>query len=459
MEILEIIFYALVALFVLVTVHEYGHYWVARRCNVQVERFSIGFGKPLLVWNRGGTEFVLAAIPLGGYVKMYGEAAHQEDVTEETRYLSFRHKTVWQRIAIVSAGPLANLILAVVAYFLVFWGGLRGVAPIVEHVTAGSIAEQSGLPSHSEILAVDGVPVYTWSDVIDGLIKRVGESGELELEAASYILPSGPSGYEVPARLYELQIEKWLGDSDAPDLLGSLGLVPYNPEIEPLVGQVLDNSPAAAAGLSPGDRIVETDELPITEWEQWRAIVRESPGKDFNVLVSRDGQIYQLRLRPDIVDEEGGQVGLAGVAPRPPEWPEELLREREYGFVSAWAAALNKTASNSLFVLDSLGKLVSGQVSTKSLGGPVSIAKFAGASADAGWQSFLSFLAIMSVMLGVMNLLPIPILDGGHLMFYAIEVLKGSPLSDAVQGAAMRLGMSIVLGIMVLALYNDFMRL
>lgn len=454
MEIIQIIFFALVALFILVTFHEYGHYWVARKCGVRVLRFSIGFGKPLLKWQRGDTEFVLAGIPLGGYVKMYGEGTDENEVQPEDEHLSFSHKTVWQRMAIVVAGPVANLLLAVVIYFLVFLGGTSGIAPIVGDIEAGSVADSAGMQIQTEIIEVDGVLVTSWEDVFEQLMKRMGETGEIDVLVRDF--PQSAAAFEYE---YSLPITDWLGDTDQPDFLGSLGIGAYTPEIEAVIGQIVADSPAQAAGLMAGDRIVETMEQPISGWEQWRDLIRSSPEKSLSMLVERGDEFVSLQIRPAPIDEEGITVGQAGVAPQPPEWPEEFIREKDYGFLGAWVAAVEKTGSGSLFILDSLKKLIIGQVSTKSLGGPVSIARIAGASADAGWQSFLSFLAIMSVMLGIMNLLPIPVLDGGHLLFYIVEAAKGSPLSEAVQGAAMRIGMSIIFGIMLLALYNDFMRL
>lgn len=450
MEVIKIIFYALAALFILVTFHEYGHYWVARRCGVKVLRFSIGFGKPLLKWQRGDTEFVLAGIPLGGYVKMYGESTDDEEVSESEKHLSFSHKSVWQRMAIVVAGPAANILLAIVFYFFVFLGGTQGVAPIVGNVEPDSPAFKAGIQENHEITSVDGYAVTSWGDVFDKLMKRMGETGELR-----FVLVDKASVNEITA---DVPIRDWLGDTDKPDFLGSLGLTPYSPEVEAVIGQVIEGSAAAAADLQVGDRIVETAEMPISNWEQWREIIRSSPGKKLGMLVERDGNTLFLEITPS-AKEEGAEVGYAGVAPQPPEWPEELLRDKQYTVAEAMSASLQKTLSSSLFILDSLKKLIVGQVSTRSLGGPVSIAKIAGASAEAGWQAFFSFLAIMSVMLGVMNLLPIPVLDGGHLLFYIVEAIKGSPLNEVVQGAAMRIGMLIVFGIMSLALYNDFMRL
>jgi len=451
MDVVKIVFFALIALFVLVTFHEFGHYWVARKCGVRVLRFSIGFGKPLLRWQRDDTEFVLAGIPLGGYVKMYGESTDEEPVPEDQKHLSFSHKSVWQRMAIVVAGPIANLLLAIFIYFLVFLGGTREIAPLIGDVQQNSIAEAAGVNPGLEIIRVDSEPVASWADVFDQLLNRIGETGYVEIEALAP--ESGLSN------LYSLPINSWLRDTDQPDFLGSLGLIPYTPEVDAVIGQVLADSPAQRAGLQVGDQILETDEDSIESWEQWQVVFRRFPSRMLTMRIEREGELLNLELMPDEIEEGGEVYGLAGVAPQAPDWPEELLRDRQYGLIGALQAGFDKTWSSSLFILDSLKKLITGQVSTKSLGGPVSIAKFAGASAEAGWQSFLSFLGIMSVMLGIMNLLPIPVLDGGHLLFYIIEAVKGSPLSEAIQAAAMRVGVSIVFGIMLLALYNDFARL
>jgi regulator of sigma E protease len=333
----------------------------------------------------------------------------------------------------------------------VFLGGTREIAPLIGDVQQNSIAEAAGVNPGLEIIRVDSEPVGSWADVFDQLLNRIGETGYVEIEALAP--ESGLSN------LYSLPINSWLRDTDQPDFLGSLGLIPYTPEVDAVIGQVVADSPAQRAGLQVGDQILETDEVSIESWEQWREIVRSSPSRMLTMRIEREGELLKLELMPDEIEEGGEVYGLAGVAPQAPDWPEELLRDRQYGLIGALQAGFDKTWSSSLFILDSLIKLITGQVSTKSLGGPVSIAKFAGASAEAGWQSFLSFLGIMSVMLGIMNLLPIPVLDGGHLLFYIIEAVKGSPLSEAIQAAAMRVGVSIVFGIMLLALYNDFARL
>ena len=450
MEVLQLIISALIALFVLVTFHEFGHYWVARRCGVRVLRFSIGFGTPLLKWRRGETEFAFSAIPLGGYVKMLGETREEDDepIPEADRHLSFAHKSVWQRIAIVLAGPVANLILAFVLYWMFFLGGVSGSAPVLGEVEPGSIADQAGLQSGMEIVSVDGEAVDTWRDTFNQLLKRMGETGEIRLELQDFESASG-------SYLAELSIEKWQGDTGEPDILGSLGITPYTPADQPVVGEVINESAAMRAGLVANDRVLEISGASIESWTQMVGVIRGAAGRHLSLLIERNGERLMLELVPDSRESNDETIGYAGIS----LWPADAARRQSFSPMEAAGVAFERTRDMCGFVFDTLGKLVTGQLSTKSLGGPVTIAQVAGASAEAGWQSFIEFLAVMSVMLGVMNLLPIPVLDGGHLVFYAIEALKGSPLSNAIQNVAMRAGMTIVFGIMLLALYNDFARL
>jgi regulator of sigma E protease len=451
-EILRIVAFALVALFVLVTVHEFGHYWVARRCGVRVLRFSIGFGKPLLKYRKGDTEFVFAGIPLGGYVKMFGETNQEEEpVPDDQKQFSFSHKSVWQRMAIVVAGPLANMILAVFLYFLVYLGGLSGIAPLVGEIRQNTPAAEAGLQAGVEIVAVDGESVSSWTMVFDKLIRRIGETGSIELSVLE------PDSDRISN--YALPIVRWESDTAAPDILNSLGIQPLRPDIQAVVGEVVPGSAAAEAGFLAGDEVITVDGAAMADWESWRQYIRSHPGQPISTRVNRDGISLELVLVPEAVEEEGAQIGRAGIAPQVPEWPQDMMREVHYGVLGSIQQAGIKTWDTGGLILGSLKKLVTGMVSTKSIGGPISIARYAGASADAGWQSFLMFMAALSVMLGVVNLLPIPLLDGGHLLFYVIEAVKGSPLNDAVQGAAMRFGMVFLFGVMLLALYNDFARL
>lgn len=458
MEVIQLIFFAFVALFILVTVHEYGHYWVARRCGVKVLRFSIGFGPVLLRKQIGETEFALSAIPMGGYVKMFGEGAREdkesddEEITPEERHLSYSHKSVWQRMAIVLAGPIANFFLAVFFYFLVFMGGTRGIVPLVGMVETDSIAANAGLVEGAEIRAVDGELTGTWADVYDELMPRIGDTGKIQIDWA---FPED----SVTQTSY-LNIVRWQSDTAEPDLFGSLGFRPFTPEVKAVIAEVVPDSAAESAGIKAGDRILETNGVDSSVWQRWTEIVRASPGEPLSLLVERgEGIFISLQLVPESQLDNGAEIGLAGVKVQPPSWDDSMKRDRSYGPIAALATAGQKTWDTSAFILSTLKKLLVGEVSTKSLGGPISIAKIAGDSAEAGWQTFFQFIAMMSVMLAVMNLLPIPVLDGGHFLFYVVEAIKGSPLSIAVQNIAMRLGMTAILGIMFLALYNDFTRL
>lgn len=456
MYVFNAIVFAVVALFILVTVHEFGHYWVARRCGVRVLRFSIGFGKPFLRFNKGDTEFALAPIPLGGYVKMLGEG--QEEPVEPTdEQFSFSHKSVWQRIAIVSAGPIANFILAVLFYWVVFLGGMTGYLPLIGEIEEGSPVNQAGLlsgiqePAY-EITAVDGVSVDTWRETFDQLVRRIGESGVLSIEVK-------PLGSSVQAKEISIPIQQWQGDTEAPEFLSSLGISPYSPPLEAIFGQIVESGAAERAGMLVGDQVVSVDGISIDSWQQWRDYVSERPGVEISVVLLRDSERVELIITPEptLVDSE--TIGLIGVVAAQPEWPADLKRAINFSILGGFTEGLRQTGSTSVLILDSLKKLVTGQISTKNLGGPISIAKYAGASADAGWQSFFMFVAGLSVMLGVVNLLPIPVLDGGHLLFYIVELIKGSPVNEWVQGIAVRFGMAVLFSVMILALYNDFGRL
>lgn len=454
MEILELVFYALILLFVLVTFHEFGHYWVARRCGVKVLKFSIGFGPVLFKRKFGETDFALSLIPLGGYVKMFGEGTQDDgaEITLAQQAQSFSHKSVWQRMAIVVAGPLANFILAVVFFFFVFMGGTRGIAPIVGEVASGSIAERAGLIEGAEIIGIDDKPTATWADVYDRLMARLGDTGSIKVD---WSVPDSNS-----IQTSTLEVRRWESDSDMPDILGSLGIEFYRPETPAIIAEVVEGSAAERAGILAGDRVLTTDGVATPDWASWTEVVRASPEQSLSILLESEAGIRRtVSLIPDRKVEDGQEFGQAGVMVVTPEFSDAMKRDRSYNPYSAAIAATEKTWSTAWFILDSLKKLIVGDMSTKTLGGPITIAKIAGDSADAGWQAFFTLIAVMSVMLGVVNLLPIPVLDGGHLLFYIIEAVKGSPLNETIQGVAMRLGMIMVFGITFLALYNDFARL
>lgn len=451
MELLQTLLITAVTLGILISVHEYGHFWVARRCGVRILRFSIGFGPALLRWrDRHGTEYTLAALPLGGYVKMLDEREGEIDPAE--REASFNAKPVGQRLAIAAAGPAANFLLAIVTYWALFMSGESGVAPIIDRVEAGSVAAFAGLEPGQEILAVDGQPTPTWQALNMRLIHRIGESGPLSFEVR---YPDSELRYHSSAEL-----DNWLAGAEAPDLINALGITLYRPRIEPVLAQVVAGSPAEQAGLKIGDRIVAADGEPVSDWQLWVDRVRGQPGEPMRLTVERDGQTLSMALTPARVqDADGFSHGQVGVAPVLPEWPPELIREFSYGPGAALLAAVGRTGEMSMFTLESIKKMIQGLISPKNLSGPITIAKVASASARSGFESYLSFLALLSISLGVLNLLPIPVLDGGHILFGLMEWVRGRPVSERIQMLGYQLGLVTIVGIMVLAIYNDLARL
>lgn len=450
MELIQTILSFLVALLILVSIHEFGHFYVARRCGVKVHRFSIGFGKVLWSWrDKQGTEYALAALPLGGYVKMLDE--REGEVAPEERHLAFNNKTVWQRIAIVAAGPLANFLLAILLFWILLLQGQRDLIPIIDSVESGSIAAQAGLEVGQEIVAVDGEPTPTWQALNKALLNRLGESGRISFKVA---YPDSHFNYESEAQLIE-----WLRESADPNPVAGLGITLFLPKIPPIIGEVIADSPAEKAGLKTGDKILRVDELAIDDWQSWVEYVRKYPGKALQVSLERDAQSLQITLIPELVEEHGQHLGRVGVGVKAYTIPEDMIRSYDYSVVGAFVAGVNKTWETSGFVLLSVKKLILGEISTKNLSGPITIAKVAGSSAEGGLRSFIGFVALLSVFLAVFNLLPIPVLDGGHLFYYLIEVIKRKPVSDKVQMLGYQVGLFLVISLSVLALYNDIMRL
>jgi regulator of sigma E protease len=451
MEFLTSTFMLLVTLVLLVAVHEWGHFWVARRCGVKVHRFCIGFGKPLASWrDRHGTEFSVAAIPLGGYVKMLDE--REGEVPESELDMAFNRKPVLQRIAVVSAGPIANLGLAVLAYWFLFLGGESGYVPLVDEVAPGSVAAVAGLQPGQEIVAVDGVETPTWQALTFRLLDRIGDTGEIEF-TARYRDVDAVEQLRAP-------INEWLSDQEEPDLYAGLGVTLYRPDIAPVVSEVVEGSPAQAAGFRPGDIILRADGQAMPLWDDWVDYLRARPEVPITVEYERDGTLASTTIVPErVVDEADGEIGRIGMGPVPPKMPEELVRRFPRGPVEALGASVERTWEITQFTLNSIKKMVMGLISPKNLSGPITIAKVATESAKSGLESYIGFLALLSVSLGVLNLLPIPVLDGGHLLFYSIELLAGRPVPEKIQALGFQLGLFVVLGIMMLAIYNDFARL
>ncbi len=438
-----------VALGVLITVHEFGHFWVARRCGVKVERFSVGFGKALWRWrDRLGTEFVIALIPLGGYVKMLDERV--DTVSPEQHHLSFNRKTVWQRAAIVSAGPIANFLFAVVAYWLVFIIGVPGVRPVVGEIVPNSIAAMAQMSPGMELKAVDGIETPDWDTARLTLIGKIGDN--------SVTIDVAPLGSSAVVRK-TLDLRDWQFNPEKQDPASSLGMVPRMPQIDAVLTQIQEGSAAQKAGLQVGDRIVKVDGQPLTRWSVFASTVRDNPDVDIALDIERNGETLSLILTPDSKTAGGRVEGFAGVVPKVIPLPEEYRTVRQYGPFSAIYQAADKTWQLMRLTVSMLGKLITGDVKLNNLSGPISIAQGAGMSADYGLIYYLMFLALISVNLGIINLFPLPVLDGGHLLFLLVEKLKGRPVSERVQDFCYRIGTVVLMLLMGLALFNDFSRL
>ncbi|WP_434656045.1 RIP metalloprotease RseP [Pseudomonas sp. R3-56] len=450
MSALYMIVGTLVALGVLVTFHEFGHFWVARRCGVKVLRFSVGFGMPLLRWHdKQGTEFVVAAIPLGGYVKMLDEREGEVPVDQLDQ--SFNRKTVRQRIAIVAAGPIANFLLALVFFWALAMLGSEQVRPVIGAVEAGSVAARAGLGAGQEIVAIDGEPTSGWAAVNLQLVRRLGESGSLQL-----LVREQGSTADSPR---ELILDNWLKGADEPDPIRSLGIRPWRPALPPVLAELDPKGPAHAAGLKTGDRLLSFDGQSVNDWQQVVDSVRVRPDTKILLRVERDGASIDVPVTLAARGESKAPTGYLGAGVKAVEWPPEMIREVSFGPLEAIGEGARRTWTMSVLTLDSLKKMLFGELSVKNLSGPITIAKVAGASAQSGVADFLNFLAYLSISLGVLNLLPIPVLDGGHLLFYLIEWARGRPLSDRVQGWGIQIGISLVVGVMLLALVNDLGRL
>ncbi|MGC1332166.1 sigma E protease regulator RseP [Pseudomonas sp.] len=450
MSTLYMIVGTLVALGVLVTFHEFGHFWVARRCGVKVLRFSVGFGMPLLRWrDRQGTEYVVAAIPLGGYVKMLDE--REGEVPAEQLDQAFNRKKVGQRIAIVAAGPIANFLLAMFFFWVLAMLGSQQVKPVIGNVEPGSIAAAAGLSAGSEIVSVDGEATSGWSQVNLQLVRRLGESGALNVT----VRPQGSTADEP----HTLALDHWLQGTDEPDPIRSLGIRPWRPALEPVLAELDPKGPAQAAGLKTGDRLLALDGKPLGDWQQVVDLVRERPDGKVVLHVQRDELQLDVPVTLASKGEGKAAAGYLGAGVKAVQWPAEMTREVSYGPLAAIGEGARRTWTMSVLTLDSLKKMLFGELSVKNLSGPITIAKVAGASAQSGVGDFLNFLAYLSISLGVLNLLPIPVLDGGHLLFYLIEWVRGRPVSDRVQGWGIQIGISLVVGVMLLALINDLGRL
>lgn len=437
----------IVALGVLVTVHEFGHYWVARRCGVKVLRFSVGFGRPL--WtrvDRHGTEFCVAAIPLGGYVKMLDGRENQ--VPEQLRDQAFDHKPLAQRAAIVAAGPLINLGFAAGLYGVISAIGVTVAIPVIGSFSETTRNQSAYLPA--ELLAVNGVPTVSWERASIRLVDAIGESSSVRLT----LRPLDSS----VVRDVVIPVPRAMQSEQSP--LAMYGIQPWRPAVKPTLALVQANGPGARGGLSVGDTILEIDSQPIGDWQQFVDQIRLNANQSLEILVDRAGERRVLVVTPDGRDGPNGEtLGFVGVAPEPVAVPPEMQRVVKAGPIEAVVEGVSRTVEMSWLTVKSIGKMITGALSPENLSGPLTIAQVAGDSASSGWYAYLSFLAYLSVSLGVLNLLPIPVLDGGHLVYFVVEAIRGRPVSEASQMQGIRIGMALLMGLMVFAFYNDLMRI
>ena len=458
MDALESVLSLVVTLGILVTIHEYGHYWVARRCGVKVLRFSVGFGKPLYTWeNREGTQFCIAAVPLGGYVKMLDE--REASVAEEEKQYAFNRKSPWQRIAIASAGPIANFLFAIFAYWLMFVVGFNVIKPTVGGVVSGSVAAEAGIESGYELVSVGDRMTPGWKDVSIALANYVGESARLDVTARY----QGSSTEE----RFSLELGESLVVEPPANLIESVGIEPYRPLVPPVMDTIVADGAAERGGMVKGDLVTSANGNPIKDWFEFVAVIQASPGEVVEVVVERpvdeSGSVTTvLELTPDSVEGEGeGGVlqGRLGVGVQPFEYPEEMIRTVQLGPVDAVSRAFDQTLADTSMTLNAIRKMVVGLLSLENLSGPITIAQVASQSISSGLEDFLGFLALLSVSLGVLNLLPIPVLDGGHIVYYLLEAVRGKPIPESWQLFGLKVGLSLVVALMFIAFYNDIMRL
>lgn len=450
MSILFTLFSFIVAISILVAIHEYGHYIVAKKLGVKILRFSIGFGKP--IWKKrfgkDQTEFVIAALPLGGYVKMLDARETKVSANEEHR--EFTRQSVWTRIAIVAAGPAFNFIFAITAYWLMFVVGVSGIKPIVGNIDADGLAKQAGLVSGYEIVAINNNKTPIWDVAVKNIIPAIIDRSQAVLELKNKEGNSITRTLDFSATTGEIKVEK---------LFEQLGFKPWRPSIDPTVGAVLENSPAKSAGFIIDDKIISVNKTLTPDWFDVVEIVSSKPAEILQVVILRNGQEKILQVIPEKVTRNGKVVGRLGLGPKAgATYPKDMRVTHGYNLLESIPRAFTRTWDFSVLTVKMMGKIFTGEISIKNLSGPVSIAKYAGYSASAGLARFLDFLAIVSISLGILNLLPIPILDGGHLTYYFIEVVRKKPVSEKTQEFASRIGMVLLFSLMSVALYNDILR-
>jgi len=436
-----------VAIAVLVVFHELGHYWVARWCDVKILRFSVGFGKVVYArhFGKGETEWALSAIPLGGYVKMLDEREGEVQPHELPR--AFNRKPVLQRMAIVVAGPLANLLLAIILYWALFMHGVPGLKPVVGEIPPQTPAAAAQLQTQETIISVNGTAIPSWQELNWELLNLALQRGQVEIVGRTV---------DGNQRTHQLDMSQIVPNDLSGDFMHKLGLQPYLPLATPTIDEIQDGSAAQRAGLRAGDTVLRADGHEISSFDQWAEIVRSRPGSMLHMEIRREGHQLEMDITPDTVTESGKTIGRVGAVKRN---DLHVLTEVSYPPLMAFSEALRKTWETSALSLKMMGRMVMGQISVKNLSGPVTIADYAGQAAQHGLGVYVEFLAFISISLGVLNLLPIPLLDGGHLLYYTVEFFKGGPVSETAWEWGQKIGIALLGTLMTLALYNDFSRL
>lgn len=438
----------LIAIGILATVHEFGHFLFARLLGVKVLRFSIGFGKPLIAWHdRTGTEYAISAIPLGGYVKMLD--AMEAEVATSDLTQEFNQQPIWSRMLIVAAGPLFNMLFAVFAYWLMFMVGISSIVPMLGDVPKGSVADIAGLKAKQEIVAVNSEPTPTWEEISVNLFSGIGEQ--------DFISVTTIDDKQRVRQEHALNVSHWQPENDQ-NMLLDLGISPLDP-IKPVVGKILPGLPAEQAGLEPEDVIIGLDGVKITSRSQFMTLLHDKYNKTAQITVLRNDAPLEIVITPSKKVIDGGDItGYIGIQFKNMPWPKELIRTQRFGPIDAIFKATGKTIDYTVLTLQFLKKMLLGKMSLQHIAGPISIAQFAGQTVVSGIEHFLGFLALVSISLAVLNMLPIPILDGGHFLYLCIELVRGKALSAHAMRFGNFVGFAVLGGIMLLALHNDIIR-
>ena len=446
----------IILLGVIIGIHELGHFLAARKFNVHVIRFKIGFGKTLVSrFDKRGTEFSIGLLPLGGYVQMLGEdnpiQGKDSDLDNYSEEISYPQASLGARAIITAAGPIANFVLAVIAYFLIFMIGVKDLVPIVGAVNDDSLAMQAGIEVGDRIVSIDNKEVVSLKDLNTLLALRIGETGSI---LVNYKKPNSDLKYSE-----SVNIEDWLSSELDQSIISSFGILPFIP---PIVSSVQDGSPAHKSGIESGDQIIRVGDNVIRTWYELVEEISSIPDKETSLTIKRNGTSFSVPASiGSVQDELGMKIGRIGIAriSSNEEIPDEFLVITKKGPIESFALGIKETYNFTILILDSIGKMITGSISAENIGGPIQIAVLSGSAAKAGLVSFISMIALLSINLGLINLLPVPILDGGQLVLIAAEKIKGSPLSEGFVEFAYRIGLLLVIGLMAFAVFNDITRI